>query len=188
MVFGQLYVALTQPMGTNQQMLKVDLKGIRSSTDFNVVMKQIASKKGSKYHQMLKRTQLAARIDAVSYVVIGLIIGLYNYYSIPEEERSGQFLNQMIWPVGIAVALAAFSLLGAAFPIFAMAGYRSELAEMVDVCGADFGKGFDKCWSKYAQRQARIQAARIQADAARDAANTQANAMMTLGSEFLAKK
>ena len=92
MVFGQIYVSLTQPMGTNQQMIKVDLKGIRSSTDFDKIMMQVAGKNNSKYNQMLRRTRLAARIDAVAYMVLGVLIGLYNYYSSPEDERTASQL------------------------------------------------------------------------------------------------
>tara|TARA_B100000965_G_C19460396_1_gene699428 strand:+ start:21 stop:569 length:549 start_codon:yes stop_codon:yes gene_type:complete len=182
MVFGQLYVAFAQPMGTNTQMLKVDLKNIRSSTNFDAVMNQIAGKSNSKYNQMLRRTRLAARIDAVAYMVLGVLIGLYMYYSTPESERTA---GQLWIPIAIAGALSAVSLVGAAFPVVAMMGYRSTLAEMVDVCGADLGTGvFDACWNKYAGRQARLRAARIQANAARDAARTQAAAIMSVGNRL----
>lgn len=180
MVFGQIYVALTQPMGTNQQMLKVDLKGMKPSTDFSTVMGRIAKNKRSKYNQMLARTRLAASIDAVSYVVIGLIVGLIMYFGTEEEERD---VGSFLWPVVIGSVVAGLSILGAAFPVFAMMGYRSELAQMVDVCGADLGKGFGKCWSEFAKRQARLQAARIKADAT----DRQTNAMFALGTEFLNK-
>lgn len=179
MVFGQIYVSLTQPMGTNQQMIKVDLKGIRSSTDFDKIMMQVAGKNNSKYNQMLRRTRLAARIDAVAYMVLGVLIGLYTYYSSPEDERTA---SQLWIPVAVAGALSALSLLGAAFPVFAMMGYRSQLAEMVDVCGADLGNvnRFTACFNQYAERQARLKAAQIEADAAVYAADRQSNTMQQI--------
>tara|TARA_B100001109_G_scaffold154419_1_gene125631 strand:- start:290 stop:850 length:561 start_codon:yes stop_codon:yes gene_type:complete len=177
MVFGQIYVSLAQPMGTNQQLIRTDLSGLKSSsTDFSKVMASIAKKKGSKYNQMLRRTRLAAKIDAVSYVVIGLIIGLVIYYGNEEEERSA---GMIMLPVGIAVVLAALSLLGAAFPVFAMAGYRSQLASSINTCGGTLGnaKAFTECYDKYASRQTQLEAARINANSRVQAANVEASAM-----------
>jgi len=166
MVFGNLYVSIVDPLPDNNTLVLGDLKTASRNQLFSDYMKTIRSKPGSGYNRMYQRSRLAGEINIASYLLIGLVIGLIMYFTNEEEERSAM---DFFAPVLIGVGLSALTWLYLQFPNLVMYGYRQSLATVVGQCSSDIGDTakLQSCWNEYMKRQARLQAASIQANATR---------------------
>ena len=164
MVFGNLYVSIVDPLPGNNTLVFGDLKNASPDQTFSDYMNTIKSKPGSGYNRMYQRSLLAGDINIASYLLIGLVVGMIMYFTTDEEERNAM---DFFTPVLIGIGLSALTWLYLKFPNLVMFGYRQSLATVVGQCSSDIGDTgkLQSCWNEYMKRQARLQAASMQANA-----------------------
>jgi len=171
MVFGQIYVAVFEKIPDTQTQVFDDLQGLGKVNEYDAAFRQIEKNPRSQYNKVLERTQFAGRIDIVCYLALGLLLGLWMYFSTDEEDRTvGDFLT---WPM-IMAALAGLTFIGISIPALAMYSYQSTLGQLVGQCGSELGDARRACWKEYRANQvaaqSRIDAANIAADSRIEAA------------------
>lgn len=170
MVLGSLYVNITQPLPDVATQVFLDSSNINTTTSFNGAMKAIQRRPTSMYDKAFARGKVAANINMVFYIVVALLIGYYNYSMTPNEEKD--LLSQLGVPLLFALVLCAITYGTNYVEVFAMYSYRSVLSELVGRCGGvGDSKAFRNCFNEYKANQARLEAARIQAQASDDIAN-----------------
>ena len=170
---GQIYTTLQgNIVGTANTLVRSDLGEMsgplesRSTKDY---IAKIKEQNQNGYDRLLRNRVIATKINIGIVLLITVLIMMTADVSV-------------VIPLVVGGFVATILLMYLYFPSLMMYDYNYHLAAMIASCRDSIGNSDDlsECWEKYRDAQTVIEAAMINADSRRDAAEIQARSKMQI--------